>query len=94
MDPTIQPTIVHLNQATGPGHSDQNHFPIRILNSGIDIPRSGRNIDNLFGMNLQVPIVTKTPKSNIDNNFYIFEFFSRTLDFAYRALLWRGTMKS
>ena len=23
-DPTIQPTIVHLKQATGPQHSDQN----------------------------------------------------------------------
>ena len=51
MDLTIQPTIFHLNQATGPGHNERNHFPIGCLNSGIDVPRSGRNIDNPTGMN-------------------------------------------
>ena len=50
-DLTIQPTIFHLNQATGPGHNERNHFPIGGLNSGIDVPRSGRNIDNPTGMN-------------------------------------------
>ena len=51
MDPTIQATMFHLNQATGPGHSDQNHLPISSLNSGIGVTRSGRNIDNCTGMN-------------------------------------------
>ena len=49
-DPTIQLTIVHLNQATWPGHSDRNHFPIQSLNSGIDFPRSMCNIDHRTGM--------------------------------------------
>ena len=30
-DPTIQPTIVHSNQATRIGHSDQENFPIGSL---------------------------------------------------------------
>ena len=49
-DPTIQLTIFHLNQATWPGHSDQNHFPIQSLNSGIDFPRFMCNIDHRTGM--------------------------------------------
>ena len=58
-DPTIQPTIVHFNQATVPGHSDWNHFLLSSLYSGTDVLRSGRNIDNCTGMNPQVPIMTK-----------------------------------
>ena len=65
---TIQPTIFHLNQATRPRHSDQDHFPIRNLNSGIDAPISGQNIDNCTGMNPQVPILTTIPYSNRANN--------------------------
>ena len=37
-DPTIQPTIDHLKQATRPGHSDRNQFSTRSLNSGIIFP--------------------------------------------------------
>ena len=50
-DPTVQPTIAHLNQSIVPGHSDRNHFTIRSLNSIIDVPRYGRNIDNRTGVN-------------------------------------------
>ena len=50
-EPTIQPTIFHLKQATGLGHSDWNHFPIGILNSGIGVPISRHNIDNRTGLN-------------------------------------------
>ena len=51
MDPNIQPTVVQLKKETVPVHSDLNHFPIRSFNSGIDVTRSGRNIDNRNGMN-------------------------------------------
>ena len=54
MDPSIQPTIFHLKKVTGPGHSYRNHFLFGSLNRGIDVPRSGRNIDNCTGMNPQV----------------------------------------
>ena len=60
-DPTIQPTIVHIDQATKRVQSDQNHFPIGILNSGIGVPIYGRNIDNHTGMNPQGPIITTIP---------------------------------
>ena len=50
-NPTIQPTIFHFKQSTKQGNSDWNHSPIGSLNSGIDVPRSGRNIDNRTGMN-------------------------------------------
>ena len=56
MDPTIQTTIVHLKESTRLGHIDQNHFLVSSLNSGIYVPRSGRNIDNHTGMNPQEPI--------------------------------------
>ena len=59
MNPTIKRTIIHFKQATIPVHSDQNHFPICSLNSGFDVPRHGRNIDNRTGMNPQGPIMTK-----------------------------------
>ena len=49
--PTIQPTIVHFNQATVPGHSDWDYFPLGSLDSGTDVPISGRNIYNHTGMN-------------------------------------------
>ena len=60
-DLTIQPTIIHFKQATGPGHSDRNHFPIGILNSGIYVPRFRSNIDNYAGLNPQGPIVATIP---------------------------------
>ena len=34
---TIQPTIVHSDQATGPVLSYWDYFPIRILDSGTDV---------------------------------------------------------
>ena len=40
------------------GHNDQNHFPIGSFNSGIDDPRSVRNIDNRTVMNPQGTNVT------------------------------------
>ena len=45
-DPTIQATIVHFKKAIRMRHSDWNHFILGILNSGIDVPIFGRNIDN------------------------------------------------
>ena len=60
-DPTIQPTTAHCNQAAGLGHSDKNHFPLVILDSGTDVPKSGWNIDNRTGINPQGPIVTTIP---------------------------------
>ena len=71
-DPTIQPTIFHPKQATRLGRSDRNHFPIGSLNSVIDVPRSGQNIDNHTRMNPQVTIVTMIPESFIANNYDIF----------------------
>ena len=50
-----------LQARTGPVHSGWNHFPIRSLNSGIDVPRSVRNIYNRTGVNPQGPIVTTIP---------------------------------
>ena len=93
-DPTIQPTIIHFKQVTGPGHSDPNHFPIKSLNIGTDVPRSGRNIDNHTRMNPQGPIVNINPESNGSNNFNIFDSVSRASDLAYRSSPWHGTMKS
>ena len=66
-EPTIQPTIVHLKQATGTGNSDWNHFPIMSLNSGINVLGYGRNIHNLTEMKPHVTIVTTIPESNISN---------------------------
>ena len=72
MDPTIQTTIFHFNQATGPGHSDRNHFPLGSLYSSTDFPISGRNIDNRTGMNPQVHIVATIIDSNRTNKCSIF----------------------
>ena len=63
---TIQQTLFHIKKVTGLGHSDWNHFPIGSLNSGIDVPRPGRNIDKQPRMYPQGPIVTTIPDSNID----------------------------
>ena len=93
MDPTIQPTIVHLNQLAGPGHSDWNHFFIGSLNSGIDVPISNRNIDKRTGMNAQGPTVTTTQESNRSNNCEIFYFVRKTLYLAYRVSPWHGTIR-
>ena len=93
MDPTSRPTIAHLNQATVPGHNDPNHFPIGILNSGIDFPRSGNNIDNRTGMKPQGPTVTTIPDSNRAKNCSIFESVSSALDIVSRFSPWYVTMK-
>ena len=93
-NPTSQPTIVYLKQATGPIHNDQNHFPIGILNSGIDVPRSGLNIDNRTEMKPQVTIVTTIPESNRSKNCDIFDLVSKTSDIAYRVSPCHGTMKN
>ena len=50
-EPAIKPTIVHSYQATVPVHSNQNHPPLESLDSGTDVPRSGRNIDKHNRMN-------------------------------------------
>ena len=55
------------------GHNDQNHFPIGSFNSGIDDPRSVRNIDNRTVMNPQGPNVTNIPESNSVNNCDVFD---------------------
>ena len=94
MEPTSQPTIVHLKQATGPVHNDRNHFPIGILNSGIDVPRYGRNIYNQSGMKPQVPIVTTIPESSIEKNCNIFYSVRNTSDLVCRVLPWHVTIKS
>ena len=51
MYPTIKSIISCFKQSNGPVHCDQNYDPLRSLNSGIDVPISGRNIDNRTGMN-------------------------------------------
>ena len=79
---------------TGPGHSDQNHLPIGSLNSGIDVPRSGRNIDNPTGMNPQGPIVITISESNRANNCDIFNLVRKTSHLTYRGSPLYGIMKS
>ena len=72
-EPTIQSTVVHPNQENRPGNSDQNHFATGILNSVIDVPIYGHNIDNRTGMNPQWPITITTPESNRSKNCNIFK---------------------
>ena len=78
--PTIQLATAQFNQVTATGHSDQKHFPIGILNSGIDVPKYGRNIDNHTDINPQEPIVTTIPESSKTNNCDIFDLVNRKLD--------------
>ena len=92
--PTIQPTTVHLKQATGLGHSDHNHLPIGSLNRGIIIPRSRRNIYNRTVMKPQGPIVTTILESNRENNHNISNLVRKTPDIAYRVSPWHGTTKN
>ena len=92
-DPTIQPIIVHLKKVTGPEHNERNHFPIGSLNSGIDVPRSGRNIDNRTGLKPQGPIVTTIPESNKSKNCDIFNLVGKTSVIVYRNSPWHGTIK-
>ena len=94
MDSTIQPTIVQLNWATATGHIDQNHSLLGTLDSGTDVPRSGRNIDNHTEMNPQGPIMNTIPKSNRANNCNIFNLVIRNFDLTNTGSLWNGTMKS
>ena len=61
MKPTIQPTITHSNQSTGPVQSDQDYLPLGSLDSGTNFPIYRRNIDNHIGMNPQESIVTTIP---------------------------------
>ena len=92
-DPTSPPTIIHLKQETGPQQNDQNQFPIRILNSGIDVPRSGLNIDNCTGMKPQGPIMNTIPESNRVKNLDILDSFRKTSDLSYMVFPWHVTMK-
>ena len=92
-EPTIKPTIVQFKQETGPGHIYRNHFPLRILDSGTDITRYGRNIDNHTGMNPWGPNGTIIPESNRANNCKNFDFIRRILNFSYRGSLWHDTEK-
>ena len=93
-DPNIQPTTIHIKQSSRPRHSERNHFHIGSLNSGIDVPRYGWNIDNRTEMNPQRPIITTISESNISNNSGIFDSVSKTLDLAYRPPLWHIIMKN
>ena len=93
-DPTIKKTIVHFKQTTVPGKIDQNQFPISNLNSGIDVPIHGYNIDNRTGINPQGPIVTTIQESNKTKNCDIFHSFIRTTDLDYGGLPWRIMIKS
>ena len=93
-NPTIKPTIIHINQATIPGHSYPNHFLIGSLNSDVDVPIYGHNIDNRTGVNPQGLIVTTIPESNRANNYDIFDFFRETSNISYMRLLWYGKLKA
>ena len=93
-DSTIQPTIVHLKQATGTGHSNRNHFPIRILNSGIDVTRSRQNIYNRTGMKPKESITTTMPEYNRANNCNILNSVRKTSYLSCMGLPWHGKMKS
>ena len=93
-DHTIQPTIIHFKKANGPVHSDRNHFLMGILNSGIDVPRYGRNIDKCTRMNPQGPIMTTIPKSNGAKNCNIFDSVSRPSYLSYMGSTWHRTIKS
>ena len=90
-DHTIKPTIVHFNQYTGPGNSDWDLYPLGSLDSGTDVTRSGRNIDNRTGMNPKGPIVTTILESNSASNCNIFEYVRGTLGLVYRHSPWHGT---
>ena len=93
-DPTIQTTIVHLNQWTELWHSGQNHLPTGSFNSVIYVFRSGRNIDNHTGINPQGPIMTTIPESTRSNHCKIFDSVIKTSDLAYRGFPWNGTTKT
>ena len=92
--PNIQPTIFHTKKMTRTGKSDRKYFPIGNLNSGIDVPRSGRNIDNRTGINPQGPIMTTITESDGANNCDIFKSVSRTSDIVYMVSSWNVIMKS
>ena len=94
-EPTIQPTIVHYNQATVTGHSDWEYLPLRILDSGTDVRSrgSGKNIDNHAGVNPQGPIVARIPETNIASNYNIFDSIIRSSNLTYRGLSWNGSEK-
>ena len=94
MDPTFQPTIVHLKQSTVRVHSDRKHVPVSSLNSDNNFPISKMNVDNHTEMKPQGPIVTTIPESHRANNCDIFNSVRKTLDLAYRGLAWYGTMKN
>ena len=93
-DLTIQPTIVHSNQANVLGHNYQYHFPLGILYSGTNIPISGHNIDNRTGMTLQGPIITTISESKSVSNCDIFDSVRRMSDIAYRGLPCHGAENS
>ena len=84
--PTIQPTITHSDQPTGPGHNDRDYSTLGSLDSGTDVPISGRNIDNRTEMNPQGPMMTIILESNIAIHCNVFDSVSRIQDLAYRGL--------
>ena len=91
---TIQPTIIHSNQSTIPGHSDRYYSPLGILDIGTGVPRSGRNIDNRTGVNPQGHIGTTISEFNSTSNWKKFDSVSMISDIAYRSLSWNGAEKS
>ena len=86
--PTIQPTIVHYNQATGWGNRERDYFTLGILYSGTDIQIRGhrRNINNRTGVYPQVLIITTIPESNSESNRNIFNSIIRTSDISYGGI--------
>ena len=48
-DPNIQPTIAHFKQETVPGHSDRNHFTLRILIVVLIFPYPGDTLITALG---------------------------------------------
>ena len=64
MDPTIQLTIIHSNQATVPEHSGWDYSPLGSLDSVTDVIRYRQNIDSCTGMNPQGITMTMIPESN------------------------------
>ena len=84
-EPNIQPTILHSNQDTGWGHSDQEYYPLRSLKSGTDIISVGygRNIDTHTWVNPQGTIRTVIPYTKSASNCNIFDSVRSMSDLAY-----------
>ena len=92
-DPTIQPTIMHYNKTTKPGHSGQDCSPLGSSDSGTDVTISRQNIDNHTGMNPKESIMTIILDTHSAKNCNIFDTVGRTLNIAYRGYPWNGAEK-